>query len=55
MKERMILRNGSEIPVIGFGTWQAPNGQVTQDAVNVALECGFVTLILLQFMEMKRA
>lgn len=41
MKERMFLRNGSEIPVIGFGTWQAPNGQVTQDAVNVALECGY--------------
>lgn len=41
MKERMILRNGSEIPVIGFGTWQAPNGLVTQDAVNVALECGY--------------
>lgn len=35
------LNNGVEIPVVGFGTWQTPNGQVAKDAVLAALESGY--------------
>lgn len=35
------LINGKKIPVIGFGTWQAPNGQITCDAVKTALKSGY--------------
>ncbi|MDR2118177.1 MAG: aldo/keto reductase [Tannerellaceae bacterium] len=33
--------NGVEIPCIGFGTWQTPDGQVAADAVNYALKAGY--------------
>lgn len=36
-----VLRNGQKIPCIGFGTWQAPNGEVAANAVKVALETGY--------------
>lgn len=35
------LNNGVEIPVVGFGTWQTPNGQVAKDAVLAALNAGY--------------
>lgn len=35
------LNNGVEIPVVGFGTWQTPNGQVAKDAVLSALNAGY--------------
>lgn len=41
MKSPITLLNGKIIPVIGFGTWQAPNGQITADAVKTALEAGY--------------
>lgn len=41
MKSPITLLNGKTIPVIGFGTWQAPNGQITTDAVKTALEAGY--------------
>lgn len=41
MKSPITLLNGKTIPVIGFGTWQAPNGQITADAVKTALEAGY--------------
>jgi diketogulonate reductase-like aldo/keto reductase len=34
------LNTGAEIPAVGFGTWQAPPGQVGK-AVEVALKEGF--------------
>ena len=35
------LKNGLEIPKIGFGTWQVPDGPAVEDAVSAALECGY--------------
>lgn len=35
------LSNGVEIPCIGFGTWQTPNGDVAVSSVFGALEAGY--------------
>ncbi|WP_461213840.1 aldo/keto reductase [Lacticaseibacillus sp. GG6-2] len=35
------LNNGVEIPQVGFGTWQIPDGQTAYDAVSRALEAGY--------------
>ena len=35
------LTNGVEIPVVGFGTWQTPDGDVAQQAVLDALTAGY--------------
>jgi len=35
------LANGVEIPVIGFGTWQTPDGDVAEAAVLDALKAGY--------------
>ena len=35
------LSNGVEIPVIGFGTWQTPNGEVAEESVKWAIEAGY--------------
>ncbi|HOO25349.1 MAG TPA: aldo/keto reductase [Clostridiales bacterium] len=35
------LANGLEIPRLGFGTWQTPDGQVAIDSVLAAFEAGY--------------
>lgn len=35
------LSNGVEIPCVGFGTWQTPDGQVASDSVKCAIEAGY--------------
>jgi diketogulonate reductase-like aldo/keto reductase len=35
------LNNGVEIPCVGFGTWQAANGEETLSAVKEALKAGY--------------
>ena len=35
------LTNGVEIPTLGFGTWQVPDGPATYDAVAEALRVGY--------------
>lgn len=40
-EQNFLLRNGVEIPVIGFGTWQIPNGEVCYNAVTEALKAGY--------------
>lgn len=35
------LANGLEIPRLGFGTWQTPDGQVAVDSVLAAFEAGY--------------
>ena len=37
----ITLSNGKNIPVVGFGTWQAPNGEITSEAVKTALMSGY--------------
>lgn len=36
-----ILRNGVGIPCIGFGTWDAPDGEIAVDSVKKALKAGY--------------
>ncbi|MFC6200566.1 aldo/keto reductase [Lactiplantibacillus nangangensis] len=35
------LNNGTKIPIVGFGTWQTPDGQVAYDSVLAALKAGY--------------
>ena len=35
------LSNGNQIPLLGLGVWQVPNGPQTVDAVRWALELGY--------------
>ena len=37
----MKLRNGNEIPDIGFGTWKTPNDEIALQAVQCAIDCGY--------------
>ncbi len=38
------LANGVEIPCIGFGTWQTPDGDVAVEAVKAAIKAGYTHL-----------
>src|SRR5438876_5428981 len=35
------LADGNQIPLLGLGVWQVPNGPTTVDAVRWALELGY--------------
>ncbi|MDR1567997.1 MAG: aldo/keto reductase, partial [Streptococcaceae bacterium] len=35
------LKNGVKIPVIGFGTWQTPDGEIAEQSVLDALAAGY--------------
>lgn len=41
LEDTYTLANGVEIPVIGFGTWQTPSGQVAEYSVLAALNAGY--------------
>lgn len=41
LEDTYTLANGVEIPVIGFGTWQTPSGQIAEDSVLAALNAGY--------------
>src|ERR1700730_12315554 len=36
-----VLADGNEIPLLGLGVWQVPNGPTTVNAVRWALELGY--------------
>jgi diketogulonate reductase-like aldo/keto reductase len=36
-----VLADGNEIPLLGFGVWQVPDGRECEDAVRWALEAGY--------------
>jgi len=36
-----VLSNGVKIPCIGFGTWQAPDGDIAVSSVKEAIACGY--------------
>lgn len=35
------LKNQIQIPCIGYGTWQTPDGQTASDSVKAAIEAGY--------------
>ncbi len=41
INNKITLSNGYEMPCVGFGTWKAPEGEVTVNAVRTALLCGY--------------
>lgn len=41
LTETFTLSNGVEIPKVGFGTWQIPDGDETYDSVRTALDAGY--------------
>ena len=41
LTDTLTLANGVEIPCVGYGTWQTPNGGVTRDCVKAALGAGY--------------
>lgn len=42
LKDTYVLNNGVQIPCVGFGTWQVPDGNIAVDSVAAALESGYV-------------
>ena len=40
-RDTIALRNGYEIPCIGFGTWKMPDGETGLEAVHQALSDGY--------------
>ena len=36
-----VLSDGTEIPLLGLGVWQIPDGPQCEDAVQWALELGY--------------
>lgn len=41
LTDTYTLNNGTKIPIVGFGTWQIPDGQVAYDSVLAALKAGY--------------
>ncbi|MDR2177794.1 MAG: aldo/keto reductase [Treponema sp.] len=41
LSDGFTLNNGVKIPCIGFGTWQAPDGDVAVSSVKAALKAGY--------------
>lgn len=41
LTDTLSLGNGVQIPQIGFGTWQIPDGPETYDSVRTALDAGY--------------
>jgi len=41
MQTLLKLSNGTEIPALGLGVWQVPDGPTTEGAVTAALETGY--------------
>ena len=41
VEDTYTLNNGVKIPIIGFGTWQTPDGDVAKYAVEAALNSGY--------------
>lgn len=41
LKDTYTLANGVKIPIVGFGTWQTPDGDVAEASVAAAIKAGY--------------
>jgi diketogulonate reductase-like aldo/keto reductase len=41
LKQARVLADGAEMPLLGLGVWQVPNGRECENAVRWALEAGY--------------
>ncbi len=41
LTDTYTLANGVEIPIVGFGTWQTPDGDVAKTSVEAAINAGY--------------
>lgn len=41
LTEKVVLKNGTGLPCVGFGTWQTPDGETAVQAVKTAIESGY--------------
>jgi diketogulonate reductase-like aldo/keto reductase len=41
LTDTYTLSNGVKIPIVGFGTWQTPDGDVAEASVKAALDAGY--------------
>lgn len=41
LTDTFTLTNGVEIPIVGFGTWQTPDGEVAKQSVEAAIAAGY--------------
>ncbi|WP_125588611.1 aldo/keto reductase [Companilactobacillus jidongensis] len=41
LEDTYSLSNGVEIPIVGFGTWQTPDGEVAKESVKAAIDAGY--------------
>jgi len=55
LKDCYTLANGVEIPCIGFGTWQTPDGAVAVSSVLAAIEAGYRHIDTAQAYENERS
>ncbi|WP_125981871.1 aldo/keto reductase [Loigolactobacillus iwatensis] len=41
LTDTYTLNNGTQIPIVGFGTWQTPDGDVARQSVKTAIAAGY--------------
>ncbi|MGO3380661.1 MAG: aldo/keto reductase [Loigolactobacillus coryniformis] len=41
LTDTFTLNNGTKIPIVGFGTWQTPDGDVAKESVKAAIAAGY--------------
>lgn len=41
LTDTFVLSNGYEIPCVGYGTWQTPDGDIARESVKYAIQAGY--------------
>ena len=42
IKDKVSLNNGVQMPWFGLGVWKSKSGEETENAINYALEAGYI-------------